>query len=93
MTAADQLRMEDRMEGHQATARQLVKGAMKLGMDAKTITDTFEMPLDEVQAIMDAIRQEQVQPIAKTQVSFSSPVPYLGVAYLIRHTLLPGTER
>lgn len=59
MTAADQLRMEGRMEGHRETARQFVRGAMKLGMDAKTIADTFEMPLDEVKAIVEAIRREE----------------------------------
>ncbi len=59
MTAADQLRMEGRIEGHRETARQFVKGAMKLGMDAKTIADTFEMPLSEVIQIIDSLRQEK----------------------------------
>ncbi len=55
MTAADQLRME----GHRETARQFVRGAVKLGMDAKTIADTFEMPLDEVKAIVEGIRRDE----------------------------------
>lgn len=53
MTAADQLRLEGRLE---ATYK-LVKGALKLGMDAKTIASTFELDVKEVEAIINVLRQ------------------------------------
>ena len=67
MTAADQLRLEGRLEGRaegrvegrvEATYK-LVKGALKLGMDAKTIASTFELDLKEVETIVDVLRQEK----------------------------------
>jgi predicted transposase/invertase (TIGR01784 family) len=55
MNGADQLRMEGRVEVN----RKLVKGALKLGMDAKTIADTFEMDLAEVVSLIEQLRQEK----------------------------------
>lgn len=63
MNGADQLRMEGRIEGQIAgrteANRKLVKGALKLGMDAKTIADTFEMSIAEVVALIEQVRQQQ----------------------------------
>lgn len=63
MNGADQLRMEGRIEGRvqgrTEANRKLVKGALKLGMDAKTIADTFEMELVEVVALIEQVRQEK----------------------------------
>lgn len=63
MNGADQLRMEGRIEGQIAgraeASRKLVKGALKLGMDAKTIADTFEMDLAEVLSLIEQVRQEK----------------------------------
>jgi predicted transposase/invertase (TIGR01784 family) len=61
MTAADQLRLEGRLEGRtegrvEATYK-FVKGALKLGMDAKTIASTFELDIKEVEAIINVLRQ------------------------------------
>ena len=55
MNGADQLRMEGRVEVN----RKLVKGALKLGMDAKTIADTFEMDFAEVVSLIEQVRQEK----------------------------------
>lgn len=67
MNGADQLRMEGRIEGRvegqiagrAEASRKLVKGALKLGMDAKTIADTFEMDLAEVLSLIEQVRQEK----------------------------------
>ncbi len=59
MNGADQLRMEGRIEGRVEVNRKLVKGALKLGMDAKTIADTFEMDLAEVLSLIEQVRQEK----------------------------------
>ena len=59
MTAADQLRLEGRLEGHAEAAFKFVKGALKLGMDAKTIADTFEMDEKEVQEVIHVLRQKE----------------------------------
>lgn len=61
MTAADQLRLEGRVEGRaegrvEATYK-LVKGALKLGMDAKTIANAFEIDVNEVETIINVLRQ------------------------------------
>ncbi len=63
MNGADQLRMEGRIEGQIAgrteANRKLVKGALKLGMDAKTIADTFEMSIAEVVTLIEQVREQQ----------------------------------
>ena len=63
MTAADQLRLEGRLEGRVEgrieTTYKLVKGALKLGMDAKTIANTFELDVNEVESIINLLRQEK----------------------------------
>ncbi len=55
MTAADQLRLEGRIE---ATYK-FVKGAFKLGMNARTIANTFELDVNEVEIIINVLRQEK----------------------------------
>lgn len=55
MTAADQLRLEGRVEA----IYKLVNGALKLGMDAKTIASTFELDVKEVETIVNVLRQEK----------------------------------
>lgn len=55
MTAADRLRSEGRKE----TTYKLVKGALKLGMDAKTIASTFELDANDVETIINVLRQEK----------------------------------
>lgn len=61
MTAADQLRLEGRLEGRTEgrieTTYKFVKGALKLGMDAKTIASTFELDVKEVESIINVLRQ------------------------------------
>lgn len=63
MTAADQLRtegrVEGRLEGRTEIKFQLVRGAVKLGMDAKTIAKTFDLPLEEVIQIMLTLQQNK----------------------------------
>jgi predicted transposase YdaD len=57
MTAADQLRLEGRTEGRIEATYKFVKGALKLGMDAKTIASTFELDVKEVESIINVLRQ------------------------------------
>lgn len=59
MTGIEKLHQEGWLKGHAETARKFIKGALKLGMDAKTIADTFEMDIAEVSAIIEKIRQEK----------------------------------
>ncbi len=59
MTAADQLRLEGRVEGRVEATYKFVKGALTLGMDAKTIANTFEMDVKDVESIISVLRQEK----------------------------------
>ncbi|MFD2571728.1 hypothetical protein ACFSUS_13870 [Spirosoma soli] len=61
MSGLEKLKQEGRQEGRREATFKLVKGALKLGMDAKTIADTFEMDIDEVSSIIAAIPQEKAQ--------------------------------
>ena len=51
-------RVEGRMEVYREATYKTVKGALKLGMDAQTIANTFEIELADVQSAITQIRQE-----------------------------------
>lgn len=62
MNGLEKLKLEGRLEGREEGRAEVtyktVKGALKLGMDAKTIADTFEMDIREVNKIIQAIQQQ-----------------------------------
>ena len=58
MNGLEKLKLEGRLEGRAEVTYKTVKGALKLGMDAKTIADTFEMNIREVKKIIQAIQQQ-----------------------------------
>ncbi len=47
-------------EGQQRAALKFIRGFWRLGIDAKTIAQALEMPLDEVQAIIKKISEETI---------------------------------
>ena len=49
---------QGKQQGEWAGVTRTVRGALKIGMDAQTIADTFELPLADVITIIDQIRQE-----------------------------------
>jgi predicted transposase/invertase (TIGR01784 family) len=63
MTTADRLRTEGRMEGRIEERREVihkvVRGALKIGMDAETIALTFDFSLAEVQEIVESMDNGQ----------------------------------
>lgn len=57
MNGLERLRLESRAE----ITYKFVKGALKLEMDARTIADTFGMDAEEVEKIIERLRQEDAQ--------------------------------
>lgn len=58
MNGLEKLKLEGRLEERAEMTYKTVKGALKLGMDAKTIADTFELNSREVKKIIQTIQQQ-----------------------------------